>query len=134
MPRTVITDEHGKYLIETLSRGHYSVTAALRGFEPWSIDLDVDGGSTTMDVVLRALSFSERVTVSATKTGASMCGMPATVNTSSARGTSDCLRSPRVQVSRACGARSSRCAADARPRNNFSQTSGSPQDILWPAT
>jgi len=69
-PRTVITDEHGKYLIETLSRGHYSVTAALRGFEPWSIDLDVDGGSTTMDVVLRALSFSERVTVSATKTGA----------------------------------------------------------------
>ena len=69
-PRTVITDEHGKYQIETLSRGRYSVTAALRGFEPWSIDLDVDGGSTTMDVVLRAPSFSERVTVSATKTGA----------------------------------------------------------------
>ena len=69
-PRTVITDEHGKYLIEMLSRGRYSVTAALRGFDPWSIDLDVDGGSTTMDVVLRAPSFSERVTVSATKTGA----------------------------------------------------------------
>jgi iron complex outermembrane recepter protein len=69
-PRTVITDEHGKYQIETLSRGRYSVTAALRGFEPWSIDLDVDGGSTTMDVVLHAPSFSERVTVSATKTGA----------------------------------------------------------------
>jgi hypothetical protein len=60
----------GKYLIETLSRGRYSVTAALRGVEPWSIDLDVDGGSMTMDVVLRAPPFSERVTVSATKTGA----------------------------------------------------------------
>ena len=51
-PRTVVTDEHGKYEIERLSRGRYSVTAALRGFEPRSIDLEVGGGSTTLDVVL----------------------------------------------------------------------------------
>jgi hypothetical protein len=50
-PRTVIADEHGKYQIELLSPGRYSVTAALRGFEPWSIDLDVVAGSTTKDVV-----------------------------------------------------------------------------------
>ena len=68
-PRTVVTDGHGKYEIEQLSRGRYSVTAALRGFEPWSIDVDVDGRS-ALDVVLLVPSFSERVTVSATKTGA----------------------------------------------------------------
>lgn len=67
-PRTVVTDEHGKYELEKLSRGRYSVSAALRGFEPWRIALDVDGGSTTLDVVLLVTSFSERVTVSATKT------------------------------------------------------------------
>ena len=32
-PRTVLTDEHGRYEIEKLARGHYSITAALRGFE-----------------------------------------------------------------------------------------------------
>ena len=91
-PRTVLTDEHGKYEIEKLARGHYSVTAALRGFEPWRVDLELGGGSTTLDMVLRAPSFSEqpsfseRVTVSATKTGPtdiqstpmSITGLPAT--------------------------------------------------------
>jgi iron complex outermembrane receptor protein len=69
-PRTVITDERGKYQLEKLARGRYSVAAALRGFQPWSMDVDLDGGSLTLDVVLLVPSFSERVTVSATKTGA----------------------------------------------------------------
>ena len=56
-PRTVLTDEHGKYEIEKLARGHYSVTAALRGFEPWRVDLELSGGSTTLDMVLRAPPF-----------------------------------------------------------------------------
>jgi len=52
-PRTVVTDEHGKYVLEKLSRGRYSLTAALRGFEPWSMDLSiVDGGPTKLDVML----------------------------------------------------------------------------------
>jgi len=62
-PRTVVTDEHGKYEIGKLSRGRYSLTAAFRGFEPWSMYLSiVDGGPTTLDVVLLVPSFSERVT------------------------------------------------------------------------
>ena len=69
-PRTVVTDGHGKYEIEKLSRGRYSVTAAVGAFERWSADVDVDGGSTTLDVELLVSSFSERVTVTATKTGA----------------------------------------------------------------
>jgi iron complex outermembrane receptor protein len=70
-PQTVLTDERGRYEVEKLSRGRYSLTAALRGFEPRRMDLDVDGGLTTLDVVLQVPSFSERVTVSATKTGTS---------------------------------------------------------------
>ena len=44
-PRTVITDEHGKYQIEMLSRGRYSITAALRGFDR--------GASISMSTVVR---------------------------------------------------------------------------------
>jgi Carboxypeptidase regulatory-like domain len=71
-PRTVVTDEHGKYEIE-LSRGRYSVRAALRGFQSSSIDFDVSGVSTTLDVVLFAASFSERVTPLPTASWASCC-------------------------------------------------------------
>ena len=69
-PRTVVTDDHGGYVLDSLPAGHYLVTAALNGFEPKTTEVDVSGGSTTLDVVLFAASFSERVTVSATKTGA----------------------------------------------------------------
>ena len=69
-PRTVVTDDHGGYVLDSLPAGHYLVTAALNGFEPKTTEVDVEGGSATLDLVLAVSSFSERMTVTATKTGA----------------------------------------------------------------
>jgi len=69
-PRTVITDDHGRYVLDSLPAGQYLVTAALHGFEPKTTEVDVEDGSATLDLVLAVSSFSERVTVTATKTGA----------------------------------------------------------------
>jgi len=69
-PRTVITDERGRYEVDTLPAGGYRVTATLRGFEPWSTEIDLGAVAATLDIVLALSSFSERVTVTATKTGA----------------------------------------------------------------
>ena len=40
-PRTVVTDEHGRYVLEPLPAGRYLVTASFRGFEPWSTEIEV---------------------------------------------------------------------------------------------
>lgn len=69
-PRTVVTDSRGRYEVDTLPAGRYRVTAALEGFEAWSAEIEVGAGPATLDVVLSLSSFSERVTVTATKTGA----------------------------------------------------------------
>jgi iron complex outermembrane receptor protein len=71
-PRTVVTDDQGRYVLDSLPAGHYLVTSALSGFEPRTaeVDVDVEGGSATLDLVLAVSSFSERITVTATKTGA----------------------------------------------------------------
>jgi outer membrane receptor protein involved in Fe transport len=68
-PRTVITDEHGEYVVDALPAGRYLVTAAFSGFEPSSVEVDVGATSETRDVVLAVLSLAESVTVTATKTG-----------------------------------------------------------------
>src|SRR5688572_26085780 len=70
-PRTVITDEHGEYLVDALSPGRYLVTAAFSGFERSSTEVDVGATSATRDVVLAVSSLAESVTVTATRTGAS---------------------------------------------------------------
>jgi iron complex outermembrane receptor protein len=70
VPRTVVTDERGRYEVDTLPGGRYRVTAVLSGFEPGSTEVDVGAGPATLDVVLSLSSFSDRVTVTATKTGA----------------------------------------------------------------
>jgi iron complex outermembrane receptor protein len=69
-PRTVVTNEHGRYELDKLPAGRYLVTTALSGFEPRTSEVDVDEGPATLDLVLAVSSFSERVTVTATKTGA----------------------------------------------------------------
>jgi len=69
-PQTAVTDEDGKYVFEALAMGHYLVTAVLSGFEPRATAVDVDDGSATLDLVLAVASFSERMTVTATKTAA----------------------------------------------------------------
>ena len=69
-PRTVVTDEDGEYAIDALPAGRYLVTAAFSGFEPSSVEIEVGATSETLDVVLAVSSLAERVTVTATKTGA----------------------------------------------------------------
>ena len=69
-PRTVVTDEHGRYEVGKLPAGRYLVTAALGGFETRVSEIDVGEGSAALDLVLAVSAFSERVTVTATKTGA----------------------------------------------------------------
>ena len=71
-PRTVIADEHGEYVVDALPAGRYLVTAAFRGFEPSTIEIDVGATSATRDlVVVDVSSLAESVTVTATRTGAS---------------------------------------------------------------
>jgi iron complex outermembrane recepter protein len=69
-PRTVVTDEHGQYVLDSLPEGRYLVTAAFSGFEPWSTDVQVSARAATLDIVLVVSSFSERMSVTAAKTGA----------------------------------------------------------------
>ena len=69
-PRTVATDEHGRFALESLPAGRYQVTASLRGFEAWSTEVEVGASGAALDVVLAMSALSERVTVTATKAGA----------------------------------------------------------------
>ncbi len=69
-PRTVVTDEHGEYVVDALPAGRYLVTAAFSGFEPSSTEIEVGATTATLNVVLAVSSLAERVTVTATKTGA----------------------------------------------------------------
>lgn len=69
-PRTVVTDEHGEYVVDALPAGRYLVTAAFSGFESSRTQIDVGATTATFNVVLDVSSLAERVTVTATKTGA----------------------------------------------------------------
>lgn len=57
-PRTVITDEHGGYVLDALPAGRHLVTATFSGFEPWSTEVEVGASGATLDVVLGVSSFS----------------------------------------------------------------------------
>ncbi len=68
-PRVVMTDQHGRYELE-LPAGRYMITASRSAFETRIAEIDVDTGPATLDLVLAVSSLSERITVTATKTGA----------------------------------------------------------------
>ena len=69
-PRTVVTNDRGRYELDNLPAGRYLVEASLSGFEPRTTAIDIEAGAATLDLVLAVGSLSERVTVTATKTGA----------------------------------------------------------------
>ena len=69
-PRTVTTDVQGRYEVDELPAGRYLVTATLVGFDPQTISVDVAGDPAVVDLVLSLSTLSERVTVTATRTGA----------------------------------------------------------------
>jgi len=67
--QTVVTSELGRYEIRNLAPGRYVVEATLDGFAPQAADIVVETGPATLDLVLTAASFYERLTVTATKMG-----------------------------------------------------------------
>jgi hypothetical protein len=69
-PRTVVTDENGDYVVDALPAGRYLVTAALKELAPTSTAIGVRAAAATLDIVVSVFSLAERVTVTATKTGA----------------------------------------------------------------
>lgn len=69
-PRTVVTNDRGRYELDNLPAGRYMVEVSLSGFEPRSTAIDIESGTATLDVVLAVGALVERVTVTATKTGA----------------------------------------------------------------
>jgi iron complex outermembrane recepter protein len=70
-PRTVVTNDRGRYELDALPAGRYLVSASLNGFESVTAWVDVEAGPATLDLTLAVSSFSDRVTVTATKTGTS---------------------------------------------------------------
>jgi len=69
-PRTVVTDEHGQYALDSLPEGRYLVTATFSGFVPRPTEVQVGTGGATHDIMLDVSSVTERTSVTATKTGA----------------------------------------------------------------
>ena len=68
--RSAVTDAHGQYAIEGLLPGRYIVTAVAAGFQPQSIEKVIDSGAALLDIELTLSPLMERVTVTATRTGA----------------------------------------------------------------
>ena len=68
-PRTSLTDGEGRYEVDALPPGRYTVEASLGGFQPKASDVDIDSGRATLDLVLSVSTVLEKVTVTATKTG-----------------------------------------------------------------
>jgi iron complex outermembrane receptor protein len=68
-PRTLVTNEQGRYELDNLPTGRYVVEAALSGFGSQIVEIAIDGIAATQDLVLAVSSFSESVTVTATKAG-----------------------------------------------------------------
>ncbi len=69
-PRTFVTNEQGRYELDALPAGRYVVSASLSGFETRTGEVDIEAVPATLDLSLDVSSFSDRVTVTATKTGA----------------------------------------------------------------
>ena len=68
-PRTVVTNEQGRYEVNALTAMRYMVEASLAGFQSRATEVDIDARPATLDIVLAVSSLVERVTVTATKTG-----------------------------------------------------------------
>src|SRR4029450_10642155 len=70
VPRTVVTNDRGRYELDNLPADRYLIEVSLSGFEPRTTAIDIEAVAATLDWVLTVGSLSERITVTATKTGA----------------------------------------------------------------
>jgi iron complex outermembrane recepter protein len=64
-PHAVTSDEAGRYRIDGLASGRYTVTASFEGFAPTSATIDVGRPVTTVDLTFTSLATSESLTVTA---------------------------------------------------------------------
>jgi iron complex outermembrane receptor protein len=64
-PRTTTSDQAGRYRIDGLSAGRYTVTAAFEGFAPASATIDATRQTTTVDLTFASLTTSESLSVTA---------------------------------------------------------------------
>jgi iron complex outermembrane recepter protein len=67
-PVTIETDHQGRFAF-SLPPALYEVRAVAAGFEPWDSHVELKAGGATLDVSLQLLALSDRVTVTATRTG-----------------------------------------------------------------
>lgn len=68
--RTATTDDQGRYDFPDLPAGPVTLEATASGFATYIAEIDVGATPTTLDIVLTVTSYYERLTVTATKTGA----------------------------------------------------------------
>ncbi len=84
--RAVVTDDQGRYAFDSLPPGKYVVTTIAESFEPRSVEVVVGASGATQDIELPLSSHTERVTVTATKTGsADIQSTPLAITALSAR-------------------------------------------------
>jgi iron complex outermembrane receptor protein len=68
VPETIETDHQGRFAI-SLPPGLYRVRIVAAGFEPWDTEVELTTGGASLEVPLRIAGLSDRVTVTATRTG-----------------------------------------------------------------
>ena len=51
-PRTLVTNERGRYEVDVLPAGRYMVRASLSGFETLTGEVDIEAAPTTLDLTL----------------------------------------------------------------------------------
>ena len=67
--RALRADEDGRFLVESLGDGKYTITAALQGFAPSSRTIEIVSGATVAVTLILSPEILEHVTVTADKTG-----------------------------------------------------------------
>ena len=67
-PVAIQTDDQGRFAVR-LSPGLYKVSVVAAGFDTWSTEVELIASGATLDIPLRLAPVSDRVTVTATRTG-----------------------------------------------------------------
>ena len=102
VPRTSSTDDQGRFELNEVTSGRYTLTVSLSGFSDATVaDVTVSGGSLLLaPVVLQLASFGETVVVTASRTAVRLLDAPvstsvipaATLETTAAQNYGDLLR------------------------------------------